>query len=161
MEELLDRQAIRDVVYRYCRGIDRLDMELVRSCYHEDGVDHHTGFGGKRDDYVEWVSAGLSRMAGTMHMVGNHVATIDGDTAASETYGTAFHLGDPSQGTVSFTTGYRWVDHFERRDGQWRIVERFAIREWDRDEPDQHVADPKVSPTGSRDRDDPSYRLGL
>src|SRR5579863_8399880 len=68
MEELLDRQAIRDVVYRYCRGIDRLDMKLVRSCYHPDGIDHHTGFDGKRDDYVEWVRGGLGRMAGTMHM---------------------------------------------------------------------------------------------
>lgn len=32
---LLDKQAITEVVLRYCRGVDRLDMALVRSCYHD------------------------------------------------------------------------------------------------------------------------------
>ena len=43
---------------RYCQGIDRLDMELVRSAYHPDGVDHHTGFDGTVDEYVAWVGPG-------------------------------------------------------------------------------------------------------
>jgi hypothetical protein len=161
IEELADRQEIYDVVLTYCRGIDRLDMDLVRSCYHPEGVDHHTGFEGKRDDYVAWVGDHLLNLAGTMHMVGNHFVRLDGDAAVSETYGTAFHLGDPAKGTVSFTTGFRWVDRFERRDGAWRIAERFALREWSRAEPDQRAADPSESPTGSRSKDDPIYSVGL
>lgn len=43
------------VIARYCRGIDRLDMALVRSAYHPDGVDHHTGFDGGRDEFIDWV----------------------------------------------------------------------------------------------------------
>jgi hypothetical protein len=159
MDERADRQAIYDVVLRYCRGIDRLDMDLVRSCYHPDGIDHHTGFEGERDDYITWVEAQLRKLVSTMHMVGNHAVSISGDVATSETYGTAFHLGDAAKGTESFTTGYRWVDRFERRDGEWRVTERFALREWTRAEPDQRPGDPKESPTGSRDKNDPSYQL--
>lgn len=39
VDDLLDKQAIGEVVLRYCRGIDRLDLDLVRSAYHCDGVD--------------------------------------------------------------------------------------------------------------------------
>ena len=34
-----DREAITDCLYRYTRGIDRLDRDLVRSAYHDDAVD--------------------------------------------------------------------------------------------------------------------------
>ena len=113
---LVDKQAIAEVVLRYCRGIDRLDMELVRSCYHPGGIDHHTGFEGDRDAYVLWVEPLLRRLTSSMHMVGNQLIELDGDLARSETYGTAFHLAiAPGE---SFTTGFRYVDRFERRDGR-------------------------------------------
>jgi hypothetical protein len=35
-----DRWAIHDVLVRYCRGVDRLDADLVRSAYHSDAVEH-------------------------------------------------------------------------------------------------------------------------
>ena len=38
LARLADRLEIRDVVYRYCRGIDRREYDLVRSCYHHDAV---------------------------------------------------------------------------------------------------------------------------
>src|SRR5208283_1897601 len=52
LRELLDKQQIYEVALRYCRGLDRMDFELVRSCYHPDGIDHHTGFSGLRDEWV-------------------------------------------------------------------------------------------------------------
>ena len=153
---LVDKQAIAEVVLRYCRGIDRLDMELVRSCYHPGGIDHHTGFEGDRDAYVLWVEPLLRRLTSSMHMVGNQLIELDGDLARSETYGTAFHLAiAPGE---SFTTGFRYVDRFERRDGRWAIAERWALREWGRGEPLQTPGDPAESPVGARDRSDPVYR---
>ena len=86
----LDRQQIHDVVLRYCQGIDRLDMELVRSAYHPDGVDHHTGFDGTVDEYVAWVGPQLAEhLTGTMHVMGNHRVELFGDDALAETYVTA------------------------------------------------------------------------
>ncbi len=157
--ELADKQAIYEVVLRYCRGIDRLDMELVRSCYHPEGVDNHTGFSGRRDDYIAWVEPLLKRLHGTQHVMANHLIELDGDRARSETYGTAYHLAPADgEGPASFTTGFRYVDTMERRDGQWRILERFAVRECNRDEPHQRPAEPGAGPASFRDRNDPVYR---
>ena len=131
VQALLDQQAIRDVVLRYCRGIDRLDLELVRSCYHPDATDDHGTFVPGRDEYVDWVAGVLDRFEGTMHVVANQLVELDGDVARSETYGVAYHHGDPPDDhRRNFTTGFRYVDRFERRDGEWRIATRVAVREW-------------------------------
>jgi hypothetical protein len=41
---LIDKDEIRDVIYRYCRAVDRCDLELMLSCYRPDARDHHTFF---------------------------------------------------------------------------------------------------------------------
>ena len=43
VQELLDKQAIHEVMIRYCRGLDRMDAELVGSAYHPDAHDDHGG----------------------------------------------------------------------------------------------------------------------
>ena len=53
LETLIAKQEITDVVYRYARGIDRLDFELVKSCYHPDAYDDHGAFKGSVDEFVE------------------------------------------------------------------------------------------------------------
>ena len=161
LEELLDKQAVYEVVLRYCRGIDRLDLETVRDCYHPDGVDHHTGFSGTRDEYVLWVGEGLRRFDGTMHFVGNHLAEVEGDVAFSETYGNAHHWGTPREDpALNFVSGFRYVDRFERRDGTWRIAERHAVREWTRAIPAEVVREKEgAGPEPRRDPSDPVYLI--
>ena len=161
VRELLDRQAIADVVLRYCRGIDRLDLELVRDCYHADATDEHGTFTGTRDEYVEWVAGILTRFAGTMHVVANQLVEVDGDGALGETYGVAYHWGDPPDDSRrNFTTGFRYVDHFARRDGEWRIARRVAVREWTHVvPPEQQLVIPpeRDGRRGHRDRGDAVY----
>src|SRR5437870_7614815 len=60
LQELLDRQAIADCVYRYARGLDRHDEEIYASAYHDDAIDHHGDFLGRRDKFVPW---GLALLA--------------------------------------------------------------------------------------------------
>jgi hypothetical protein len=38
MRALLDRQQIYEVLTRYYRGVDRGDVELIRSVYHADAA---------------------------------------------------------------------------------------------------------------------------
>lgn len=130
--ELLDKQAIHEAVLRYCRGIDRRDRALVRDCYWPDATDDHAGaFSGSRDEFVEWVFGVLERYTGTMHVIANHLVEIDGDVADSEAYGVAYHRGDPPDDPRrNFTTGFRYLDRFERRDGDWRIAARAVALEW-------------------------------
>jgi hypothetical protein len=148
------------VVLRYCRGVDRLDMELVRGCYHADGIDHHTGFSGLIGDYVVWVKGGLSRFDGTTHVVGNHLSEVSGDTAVAETYGMAVHFGTPADDPRrNFTTGFRYVDHMTRRDGRWAIQERWAVREWTFSDVGRAMPKEGQGPSGRRDADDPMWAL--
>jgi SnoaL-like protein len=157
--EFEDKQRIAEVVLRYCRGVDRLDFELIRSCYHDGAVDHHTGFDGDADGYVAWLEKVLPRFAGTMHMVGNQLIDVQGDFARSETYGTAHHWADPvTDPRLNFVSGFRYVDNMQRRDDEWRIAERWAIREWTRSIPPETVRPKEAEgPDPKRDRSDPIY----
>ena len=92
LETLIAKQEITDVVYRYARGIDRLDFELVRSCYHPDAYDDHGAFKGSVDEFIEMCEGFLPRWTATMHFMGNVlVDEIDGDSARAETYAVAYH----------------------------------------------------------------------
>jgi len=157
---LVDRQQIVDVVTRYTRAIDRRDYDLLRTCYHPGAVDHHTGFTGTIDEYIEWVRDGLTVFRTTQHLIGQQYVEVDGDIARCESYGTATHWsgpdGDPS---LDFTSGFRYVDRMERRGGEWRIAERLAIRDWTRSDAGRFIIGKAAGPKGRPGRDDPLYHL--
>lgn len=160
LAELVDRQEILDLLATYCRGVDRLDLDLVRSVYADAGVDHHTGFDGTADDYVAWLARGLPLLDGTRHVLGTHWCEVRGDVAAAETYGTATHWGTPAgEAALNFTTGFRYVDHLVRERGRWRIAERWAVREWARSDAEARLPLPTSGPRGARGPDDPMARL--
>lgn len=46
IQNLLDKEAIRDCLYRYCRGIDRADEAILRSAYWPDAHDRHGAYVG-------------------------------------------------------------------------------------------------------------------
>jgi hypothetical protein len=131
LAELLDKQAIHEVVLRYCRGVDRQDEALVRSCYHPDATDTHGSFHGTVDEFVTWAFRLLGRYEATMHLVANHLTTLAGDAAVAETYGVAHHRSADPDPRRNLTVGFRYVDRFERRDGgPWLIARRVATSEW-------------------------------
>lgn len=131
MTAILDEHAIRRVLLRYCRGIDRRDLELVRSCYWPEATDVHGPFSGTRDEFVAWVERLLRRHTMTMHHVGNMLVDVRGEAAEAETYCVAYHSGDPV-GDVrwNYVAGVRYVDRFEKRSGEWRIADRMTAIEW-------------------------------
>lgn len=155
-----DRAEIYELVCSYCRAVDRLDLDGVRAVYAEDGVDHHTGFSGSADEYVAWLGRMLPALDGTMHIVGNQLVEVFGDEAVAETYGQAVHWGRPAESSaVNFTSGFRYVDHLVRREGAWRIRERWAVREWTRSDAGRFVPRSAPGPTAARDRSDPVHVL--
>jgi hypothetical protein len=135
LEHLVTEAAIRRVVAQYCRGIDRLDLELVRACYHPDAVDVHGSFSGTVDEYLAWVGRLLEKYDATAHYVANQLVEIaddDPDRARVETYGVAVHRAASGAPHLNLTTGFRFVDRFERRGGEWRIAHRVAVTDWSR-----------------------------
>ncbi len=136
MEELLARQEIADVILRYARGIDRLDFELVRSCYHPDAFDDHGTMKGGVEDFIASARTFLPHYVATMHFMGNMLIEVERDVARAETYAVAYHrelLGDGAGRDDIW--GIRYVDRFEQRGGDWRIAHRVVAQEWRRVEP--------------------------
>ena len=167
--ELWAEAQIRKVLLRYARGIDRLDLDLVRSCYHPDATDSHGSFEGTVDEFVTWVERVLRRYDLTMHFLGSPLVELgadrgDGDAgptvAAVETYGMAFHRAGGGPPERNLVTGFRFLDRFECRAGEWRIARRVATTEWWRIDAEADwwpVPDGMLQ--GRRDRTDPVYGL--
>jgi hypothetical protein len=158
LQELIDERDIRRVLLTYARGIDRMDVDLVRSVYWPEATDSHGVFKGTREEFLEWVFPLLEKQTMTMHHLANILIDLEGDSAGVETYGVAYHSGKP-EGDLRFNyaAGFRYVDRFERRDGEWRIADRITVIEWVT--PWQaHLQRAKVfGALAHRDRTDPVY----
>ncbi|TFG96082.1 MAG: nuclear transport factor 2 family protein [Myxococcales bacterium] len=158
---LVAKHEIEEVVLRYCRGIDRMDRELVRSCYHPDASDEHGSFHGGVDAFLDWVMKLLARYETTMHFIGNVLVELAGDAAVAESYGVAWHRSPDPRPQWNPVTGFRTLDRFERRDDAvWRIARRVAVPEWSRvDDPKARWVPPPGLRVGRRDRSDALYEL--
>ena len=62
LRELIDRQDIWSLLLRYARGLDRLDRDLIRSCYWDDAIDDHHSFIGSPDEFIDWAFDGSMDM---------------------------------------------------------------------------------------------------
>jgi hypothetical protein len=166
---LLDKQEIEEVVLRYCRGIDRRDFDLVRSCYHPDARDHHGSFSGGVEEYIAWVDKLTARYQWSMHLIANVLIDLGkdhdpggttADSAACESYGVSLHRSDDTKPYMNLATGFRYLDRFERREGAWKIAERTALGEWSMKIPkDAWWEIPEDQLSGRRDTSDALYTL--
>jgi SnoaL-like domain len=116
---------------RYCRGLDRLDAELVASAFHADAVDHHSfaTLRGAREIADALVDR-QRRHHRTMHCVLNQMVEVEGEVARSEAYFHASLVTDRDGTEVLVEGAGRYVDRFERRAGEWRIATRVLVNEW-------------------------------
>ncbi|MDH4556991.1 nuclear transport factor 2 family protein [Pseudomonas sp. BN417] len=130
MQVLLDKQAIYEVLIRYCRGVDRCDEELIRSVYHDDAYDDHGYWRGSGSDFARFVSARLTAAnLATTHSITNVLIEVHGDTAQSESQvmATLVRKGSPQLADVM---GARYLDRLSRRNGEWKIDERTVVLDW-------------------------------
>lgn len=160
VRRLADRQAIVDCLHRYSRGLDRLDLELLASAYHPDAIDHHGGFIGHPQEFVPWADELLrSEWDSSLHILDVNRVDIVGDIAHTECY-VLFSQRRIDGAGLDFG-GARYLDRFERRDGQWRIAARREVIDWSARVEALEFADVPEYPIGRRDRTDPSYERPL
>jgi hypothetical protein len=160
LRQMLDEAAIKKVHMRYCRAIDRMDWELLRSCYHPDAIDDHGEFVGGIDAFVEYCKAGTPNFERTFHFTGNHLVEVEGDRGWAEYYSIAYHrvaatVHKPEHDLISCG---RYVDRMERRAGEWRIARRTVVVDFDREDAVASHWVPEDQLRGTRDRTDPSYQ---
>jgi SnoaL-like domain len=131
-----DRQAIYDVIVRYCRGVDRSDADLVLAAFHEDAIDNHFGVVLPFREAIGTLKAARSGSAPSkttsMHSIGNVLIELDGDIARCETYVTVVVRIPRDDDAIDWTHAGRYVDRFERRNGEWRIAYRTVVYDLER-----------------------------
>lgn len=139
---LKDRRDIFDVAMRYARGADRHDKELTRSAFWPDAtISYGEPMG--RDEFVDWQERTLSDYAAHQHHVTGQTVEFDGDTAHVESYVLYFLVprdrtadiagtATPGRGLESEKTRLgsgRFIERWERRDGEWRILVREYVED--------------------------------
>ena len=159
VQHLKDRQNILDCIVREARGRDRHDAELTASCYWPEGMDEHGPVPFSLAEYPQIANRGhAAGFAANQHNIANHTCEIHGDTATCESY-VIGGLLSLDGATCKLAMG-RYIDHLERRNGEWRILWRRSTVEmvaegdasWLQSDPVQGFI------KGTRDRSDVSYQ---
>jgi len=164
LERVADEHDIRQLYYRYCRGIDRRQYELVRGCYHPDATDEHGDFRGGVDAFIEMISNSLPRYRSTNHFIGNLLIEVEGQKARGEAYAIAYSRLFPrgEKPARDQYVGFRYVDDLEKRDGEWRIAHRVCVFDWTRTDPVLPGWEfSSLFRRGSPDSDDAVFALAL
>jgi hypothetical protein len=158
-DEMLAEAAIRKLQARYCRAVDRLDFDLLRTCFHPDATTDFGFYVGGVDGFIAQAQEGLQSFTNTIHFTGNQLVEVNGDGAWAEHYTVATHRcpADETGPVRDFVTNVRYVDRVERRDGEWRIAKRTCVLDSWRNDPVTDVGPGPAVQAGKRDRNDVSY----
>lgn len=130
-DELLDREAIRELVVRYAHAVDRRAWDDVAACFTADATADYAWFAGGIAEVLERIRAGLEGYDRAMHFVGNHLAEVRGDDASAETYALCVHRGAAGGTVREVTVALRYLDRLVRTPAGWRIARREVVVDFD------------------------------
>jgi hypothetical protein len=163
IQEILDKESIRELVYTYCRAADRHDNELMRTLYHEDAYDDHGSFfKGKAMEFLDLLPEIQKSMGILHHNVTTHNIKLSGTKAEGETYIIAFHQVLTEEGNYDVLIGGRYFDEYEKRHDVWKFSSRAVDADWVYvNDPSQvNLTHPMIegADIGSSNKEDPSYK---
>jgi hypothetical protein len=171
LQELLAERAIREVLYRYCRGLDRMDWTMSYAVWHDDSTALYGGlYEGSGRGFVDWVMKLHEGMVAHSHQITNILIDVDDDGthAASEAYVTVrLRTHNAAGDLVDILGSGRYCDRWTWRDGRWAIQHRQYVGDLTTSIPVPAAsAAGRIPPAGEvrrpesrRDRDDPSYQF--
>lgn len=135
LAELLDKQALTELVYRYARAVDRKDLDRLGRLYHRDAHHDHGGlFAGTPQEFVDWLKASMGDVE-TQHLIANALFVVEGDRARGEIYTVNFHHM-PGQAS-NYIAGGRYLDDYVRHEGRWLFARRLRVIDWSEERPAQ------------------------
>lgn len=133
--ELLDKQELTELVYRYARAVDRKDFDRLGALYHPDGEHDHGGlFSGRPQAFIDWLKASMGAVE-TQHLIANALFVVEGDSARGEIYTVNFHHNPAT--ASNYVAGGRYLDHYVRHEGAWVFARRLRVVDWSEERPAQ------------------------
>jgi hypothetical protein len=169
IEVLKAEREIAKVIRLAARASDRKDLRAQRACYHDDAIDNHGMFNGPVDDFFAWLEPHHENYDMFLHFMGTPSTEVDGTHAYAETYCLAVtelkpHAVYTQTAAPTAMHGCRFLDEFEERGGEWKILKRTVVFEWSKTDwttPPKAPAPPNspmVQP--HRSTEDFVYKLG-
>ena len=147
LARLAGRWQIQDLLYRWCRAVDRLDARGMLEVFWPGAIDSHGPYIGPVEGLVDWILARHRPIGVSSHFIGNLlIEFVHEDLALVESYVrtiqqypphakqqlsqlTGGAAGRPDAAVDMFTSS-RYIDQVERRQGQWRIARRDLAQDW-------------------------------
>ena len=130
--EIVDKNAIRDVLMQYCMGADQCDGPMVHDAFHSDAhCKHDPSFDGPASEFVDMMLGFLSDTAVFRHNITTVSINLTGENEAQATsYCIVAGENMENKNTIDLG-GYRYEDLLEKRDGKWAIVKRLLEQDWE------------------------------
>lgn len=124
LDELQARTAIEDCLKRFARAVDRQDWKAAREAYHEGAFDDHGFFKGAPDAFLAHIEQLHAQQDHSMHFNTNVLIEFKSkERAFVETYVLVLQRFRDRRVTASA----RYLDRFEKRNGEWRVVHRTLV----------------------------------
>jgi hypothetical protein len=167
MVPAVDQLAIIQVLYQYCRGIDRMDRQMTLDCFDPGArLVYSDNYLGDPEGFVTWLWPVHAAMLSHVHTIGNVVFVGHGaDAVSTEAQVRVTLRFDVDGGTVDLVGLGRYLDRWAREGGRWLISERTYVSDManvlpvgQRDVRAHFRRPPDVPHVGgTRDRSDASY----
>src|ERR1700749_12050 len=102
LEELLAKREIEDLLYQYCRAIDRMDDALCLSVWHKDGTVQYFDRRPVQtiQEFLAYIAPAALKLKGQSHAITNVLIKVDGNVAYSESYSISFVQYFPADGKI-------------------------------------------------------------
>ncbi len=126
-------RLVTRVLVRYAHAVDARDYDGVAACYWPDAHDEHADFSGDAVAYVAWLRDVLPPITTLTHQFTNVLVDVQSAvdaTSAAYCTNTLVFAGAPGEPDTHTTSCLRYLDRFENRDGEWRIIERRVLTDW-------------------------------
>lgn len=154
-----DAEGVRQAIYRYARGVDRLDPALIEGAFWPDArITLGTIYDGPPAGFVAVAMGFMGIFAATRHDVGNIALAADGASMGYEAYVRTWHWLE-AEGAELEVLG-RYIGRAEKRGEEWRLAEHGELMDWGAQRPVDagwFSANAELE-KGQRSRADGSYR---
>jgi hypothetical protein len=169
-DEMIARSDIQSTILRRARGADRNDwFGDVRNAYFDDAIDRHGIVNLPVEEFVAWAHEFHKTVDQSIHYLSNiNIEFLTENHALAESYGRAIYFfgkdaPNVDKGSLGLRveTMFRYLDHFERRNNEWRIKERRLVVEGRQRFPIHSSPDPEKADylKSRRDFQDPYYLM--
>jgi len=156
IDEWASKSEIADTLATHSRGVDRADANLLGSAYHRGAEVDYSFFVGPASQLVAMLAGAQKGQPITLHRTSNIWIQVHGDSARSESYVLAYLETLADSVATQRWIGGRYLDDHERRDGEWRIIHRTYVMDFNINRPststwqDPEVALARFAPRGGQ-----------